>query len=156
MNDEDIQMQEAGFVESNGPINFQTKLFNLKEEFYKESMNAPSSLKQELLLMEILREDLYDIADAIDGYIDSKTFKVPLNNTIAVYNQNSKKITEDVQKYSKNKQELISEFMEILRDIIDSDDAIEPEHKKYYVDQAFRIYVFNLEPLPGAHDGEGI
>ncbi len=136
-------------------INFQSQLFDLKEDFYKASMDTPLSLQQELLIMEILREDLYDIADALDVYIDTKKIIYPIANVINVYKDHSKNLTNDVEKYSKEKQTLINEFMENLRDLIENDGA-EDELKKYYVDQVFRVYVFNLETIPGAYNDGGI
>ena len=146
---------EGGDV-SNNFINFQQQIFDLKEDFYRESMNAPSSLEQELLLMEIVREDLYDVADAFDKYISGNPLEVPSNNTIYVYNAHSKKITEDVAKYSKQKQVLMSEFMDALRDVVDSAEHIDGDCKRYYINQIFRIYVFNMDPLPGCYCEEGI
>jgi len=102
-----------------------------------------------------LREDLYDVADALDVYIDTKKIIYPIANVINVYKDHSKNLTNDVEKYSKEKQTLINEFMENLRDLIENDGA-EDELKKYYVDQVFRVYVFNLETIPGAYNEGGI
>lgn len=133
-------------------LQFQNELFSLKEDFYKESMATPSSLKQELLVTEILREDLYDIADYLDNYIDNGDVRFPPTNVINVYNQNGETITEDVIKYSRQKQMLINQFMEDLRYVLNAYKEIDDFLKKYYINQIFRVHVFNLEALPGNYD----
>ena len=136
---------------------FQTELLNLKEDFYRNSMATPPSLEQELLVAEILREDLYDIANYLDTYIDTGDFRFPHTNVIEIYNQNNKNITEDVIKYAKQKQQLINQFMEDIRDVLISYDAIDGFLKKYYINQIFRVYVFNLNgTLPGENTDEGV
>lgn len=138
-------------------LEFQNEILAIKENFYKNSMATPPNLEQELLVAEILREDLYDIADYLDNYIDTGDFRVPVANVINVYNKHEKKITEDVLKYSRQKQQLINEFMEDLREILIAYKDIDEFLKKYYINQIFRIYVFNLgNILPGETNDEGI
>ena len=138
-------------------LEFQKEVLALKEDFYRESMATPAALEQELLIAEILREDLYDIADYLDDYIDTGDFRVPATNVINIFNKYQKKITGDVIKYSKQKQLLINQFMEDARAILISYTNIDEFLKKYYINQIFRIYVFNLgNVLPGEDGGEGI
>jgi hypothetical protein len=138
-------------------LDFQKELFALKEEFYKDSMETPASLEQELLIAEILREDLCDIANYLDRYIDTGDFGFPSANVIDIYNQNKKKITEDVIKYSRQKQLLINQFMEDARNIMNAYNEIDDFLKKYYINQIFRIYIFNLySNLPGENSSGGI
>ena len=138
-------------------LEFQKEVLALKEDFYRESMATPAALEQELLIAEILREDLYDIADYLDDYIDTGDFRVPATNVINIFNKYQKKITGDVIKYSKQKQLLINQFMEDARAILISYTNIDEFLKKYYINQIFSIYVFNLgNVLPGEDGGEGI
>jgi hypothetical protein len=138
-------------------MELQKELFSLKEEFYRNSMTTPASLEQELLIAEILREDLYDIATNLDKYIDTGDFRFPHTNVINVYNHNKKKITDDVIKYSRQKQQLINQMMEDARDILNAYADVGDFLKKYYINQIFRIYVFNLSnDLPGENGEEGM
>ncbi len=124
---------------------FQNELYSLKEEFYKESMITPPSLQQEFIVAEILRRDLYDIADSLDNYIENSDLIIPSTNVINVFKENERKITDDVIKYSRKKQLLINEFIEYVREIMNNYKEIDEFLKKYYVNQIFRIYIFNLE-----------
>ena len=124
---------------------FQNELYSLKEEFYKESMLTPQSLEQELLIAEILRRDLYDIADSLDNYIENSELIIHSTNVISVFKENERKITDDIIKYSRKKQSLINEFMEYASEIMNQYKEIDEFLKKYYVNQIFRIYIFNLE-----------
>ena len=138
-------------------MEFQKELFSLKEEFYRNSMATPASLEQELLITEILRDDLYDIAVYLDNYIDTGDFRYPHTNVINVYNDNKKKITDDVIKYARQKQQLINQMMDDARDILNAYGETGDFLKKYYINQIFRIYVFNLDNnLPGEYIQEGI
>ncbi len=138
-------------------LEFQKEILALKENFYKDSMATPATLEQELLIAEILREDLYDIADYLDNYIDTGNFIIPQTNVINLYNKYQKKITDDVVKYSKQKQILINQFMEDLREILIAYNDIDGFLKQYYINQIFRIHVFNLgNVLPGEEYDEGI
>jgi hypothetical protein len=138
-------------------LEFQKEVLALKEDFYKDSMATPAALEQELLVAEILREDLYDIADYLDDYIDTGDLHFPSTNVINVYNQHEKKITDEIVKYSKQKQILINQFMNDLREILIAYLNIDGFLKKYYINQIFRVYVFNLNNiLPGENNDEGI
>lgn len=138
-------------------LNFQQELLAVKEDFYRDSMATPTALEQDLLIAEILREDLYDIADYLDNYIDTGDFRFPPTNVINVYNDHKKKITDDVVKYSRQKQQLINQFMEDARDILMTYRDIDEFLKKYYINQIFRVYVFNLSvTLPGEETDEGV
>jgi hypothetical protein len=138
-------------------LEFQKELLVLKEDFYRDSMATPGALEQELLVAEILREDLYDIADYLDNYIDTGDFRFPPTNVINVYNGHQKKINDAVLKYSKQKQLLINQFMEDVREILIAYKDIDEFLKKYYINQIFRVYVFNLgNILPGEDVDEGL
>ncbi len=126
-------------------LQFQNELYVLKEEFYKESMDTPASLQQELLITDILREDLYSIADCLDNYIDNDKLVIPSTNVINLFAENGKKITDDVIKYSRQKQLLVKQFMNDVCEILDAYKEIDGFLKKYYVNQIFRIHIFNLE-----------
>jgi hypothetical protein len=128
-------------------LEFQRELLDLKEDFYRDSMATPGALQQELLVAEILRQDLYDIADYLDNYIDTGDFRFPATNVINVYNNYEKKITDEVIKYSRQKQLLINQFVEDAREILISYKDIDEFLKKYYINQIFRVYVFNLDNM---------
>jgi hypothetical protein len=128
-------------------LDFQKELLAIKEDFYRDSMATPETLEQELVIAEILHEDFYDIANYLDNYIDLGDFRFPPTNVINIYNLHQKKITPDVIKYSKQKQLLINQFMEDARNILIAYKDIDAFLKKYYIDQIFRIYVFNLDNI---------
>jgi hypothetical protein len=130
-------------------LHFQADLYSLKEEFYKESMQTPKELEQELLITEVLKEDLDKIASTLELYINIGDFRFPYTSVIDVFNAHNKSITSQVVEYSKKKQQLINLFMEEVRDILNIYKDIPNYLKKYYINQIFRIYVFNLEHNEG-------
>jgi hypothetical protein len=135
-------------------IEFQNKLFEIKEDFYKNAMNAPDSLKQDLKIMDILREDLYDIANSFDHYIDTNDFIIPSTNVLALYKLYSGKNKDDIIQYSKMQQKHINQFIIEVKSAIDSYKNIDEFLKKYYINQVFRIYIFNLNAPPEKVDTE--
>jgi hypothetical protein len=130
-------------------LHFQSDLYSLKQQFYKESMHTPKQLEQELLITEILKDDLAKIASYLELYITTADFRFPYTSVYDVFNLHNKQITPEVIEYSKNKQQLINSFMEEARDILNIYKDIPNYLKKYYINQIFRIYVFNLEYVDG-------
>ncbi len=130
-------------------LHFQADLYSLKQQFYKESMHTPKQLEQELLITEILKDDLAKIASYLELYIATADFRFPYTSVYDVFNLHNKQITPEVIEYSKNKQQLINSFMEEARDILNIYKDIPNYLKKYYINQIFRIYVFNLEYVDG-------
>jgi hypothetical protein len=139
-----IQSEDRTDID-NQQLEYQADLYSLKKDFYKKSMHTPKNLEQEILIMEILKEDLDKIASALELYVIRGDFRFPYTSVIDLFNDNKKKITQEVLEYSKIKQQLINSFMEEARELLNIYKDIPNNIKKYYINQIFRVYVFNLE-----------
>ena len=126
-------------------LEFQKELYHIKEEFYVFSMKTPASLEQELLVTEILKEDLDQAATAIENYINTGNTRYPSGSTISVYTDNNKPVTQAVLDYYKYKQTILRNLIDDVCDLLKIYEFMPKDIKKYYINQVFRLYVFNLD-----------